>query len=252
MITERAWEAFGYRIGYKSATRELDSLLSRVILPNWTEVDPASSDAWVEVRDDKIYDNGIYWTSAQDEEQLTLRLSQVTQMRLTWSAERFIFLHCGVVRLEDHAWLFPGLSKAGKSTVVKEFCRRGAAFYSDEYAVFDEDGLVHSYPRALWTRVTRRKREPTDPLSLGWKSTFGPISAARVYLCPFKKTSDEPPAEVGLSEIIEELVALLCCAPDRRSSARERLTHALASARCWMGKRGEVNDFASQICGSDT
>ena len=249
MITERAWEAFGYRIGYKSATRDLDSILDQIILPNWNEVDPSSSEAWIELREDKIYDDGIYWTSACDEQQLTLRLQQLTQMRLTWSAHRVVFLHCGVVRLQDQAWLFPGLSKAGKSTLVLELCQRGAAFYSDEYAVFDEDGLVHSYPRALWTRVTRKKREPTDPRKLGWSETFGPIPPARVYLCPYKKLSTEPPVAVSSSELIEDLAALLCCSPERRSIALELLAQALASAQCWKGKRGEVEDFVSRIRG---
>lgn len=247
MITRRAWEAFGYRIGYRSSTDDLNEVLTQVILPDWNEVDPDTSQAWVEVEDGRIFDNGIYWTTAPDREQLALRLQQLTQMKLTWSAEKVLFLHSGVVRIEDRAWLFPGDSKAGKSTLIKAMCLSGAAFYSDEYAVIDEAGLTHSYPRPLWTRTTRKRRESTDPLTLGWSHKLGPIPVGRVYFCSYRKSSEWNPIRLSAEEAAAEASLYLRCAPKRRESAGRWLERAFQSASCWKGYRGEAEAFISSM-----
>ena len=64
----------------------------------------------------------------------------------------FVFLHAGVIGWRDRAFVFPGPSFAGKSTLIAELVRAGATYYSDEYAVVDEDGRVHPYARALQMR----------------------------------------------------------------------------------------------------
>ncbi len=59
-----------------------------------------------------------------------------------------LFTHAGVVGWRGHAILIPGRSMTGKSTLVNELARRGATYYSDEYAILDEHGRVHPYARA--------------------------------------------------------------------------------------------------------
>src|SRR5260370_40630879 len=44
------------------------------------------------------------------------------------------------------------MSHRGKTTTVDRLIRAGATCYSDEYAVLDERGRVHPYPRALGMR----------------------------------------------------------------------------------------------------
>lgn len=41
---------------------------------------------------------------------------------------------------------------AGKSLLVSELLRRGATYFSDEYALIDAEGWVHPYPRPLLLR----------------------------------------------------------------------------------------------------
>ena len=48
-----------------------------------------------------------------------------------------------------HGIMLPGYSFAGKTTLVAEFVRAGALYYSDEYAVLDRDRFAHPYPRPL-------------------------------------------------------------------------------------------------------
>jgi hypothetical protein len=63
-----------------------------------------------------------------------------------------VFLHAGCVAWNGRAILVPGRSFSGKSTLVAAFLRAGATYYSDEYAVLDENGLVYPFPRLLSIR----------------------------------------------------------------------------------------------------
>ncbi|MBI4819193.1 MAG: 2OG-Fe(II) oxygenase [Deltaproteobacteria bacterium] len=65
----------------------------------------------------------------------------------------WLFVHSGVVAWHGQIILIPGRSRTGKSQLVLELVRRGARYYSDEYAVLDSKGLVHPYPRAPFTRT---------------------------------------------------------------------------------------------------
>ncbi len=64
----------------------------------------------------------------------------------------FRAVHAGAVLIEGRALLLPGPSHAGKSSLVAELLRRGASHFSDEYALIDSQGLIHSYPRPLLLR----------------------------------------------------------------------------------------------------
>src|SRR5205823_96494 len=75
------------------------------------------------------------------------------QMTVAEHARRRVFVHAGVVGWKDRAILIPGLSHSGKTTLVDQLIRAGASYYSDEYAVLDERGRVHPYPRALGMRL---------------------------------------------------------------------------------------------------
>jgi predicted 2-oxoglutarate/Fe(II)-dependent dioxygenase YbiX len=67
-------------------------------------------------------------------------------------ARGVLFAHAGVVGWRGRAILVPGRSMTGKSTLVAELVRRGARYYSDEYAVIDDRGQVHPYTRPLSLR----------------------------------------------------------------------------------------------------
>lgn len=246
-VNQSAWEAHGYTIGYRSLSCRPADLLPEIVLPNWREVDPSTAQAWIEIRGLQVYDEGKYWTTARDHSQLVLRLQQLSQMKLTWGSPEVVFLHCAVVRVQERAWCLPGDSKAGKSTLVHALCRRGALFYSDEYAVFDQHGLVHSYPRALWTRVSRYQREKVLPQHLGWHQSLGPIPVSRVLLCPYRRTACWEPRTLTPEEMVLEVAPLLRVSPQRRETALQFLRRGFAAAECLKGRRPQVEEFIPEI-----
>src|SRR5439155_17510488 len=81
------------------------------------------------------------------------------QLTVAEYAPRRVFVHAGVVGWNNRAIVIPGLSHSGKTTLVKQLIEAGASYYSDEYAVLDERGRVHAYPRPLGVRV------PNSPIA---------------------------------------------------------------------------------------
>lgn len=61
----------------------------------------------------------------------------------------FFYVHAGVVAHDRRAIILPGLSQAGKSTLVLALLARGARYMSDELLVYEPaSGIVRGYPRA--------------------------------------------------------------------------------------------------------
>ena len=78
------------------------------------------------------------------------------------TAPRHVFIHAGVVAHHGRALVLPGRTHAGKSTLVARLVTSGATYYSDEYAVLDEQGRVLPYPRAMSLRRPQRAPRPVD------------------------------------------------------------------------------------------
>lgn len=100
------------------------------------------------------------------------------------SPER-VFLHAGVVGWQGQAIVLPGRSFAGKSTLVAALVRAGATYYSDEYAVLDDEGWVHPYPRPLSLREAEGRRR-CGVEELGGKRGAEPLPVGLVALCRYQ------------------------------------------------------------------
>ena len=91
----------------------------------------------------------------------------------------FRAVHAGAVLIGERALVLPGSTHAGKSSLVAELLRRGASCFSDEYALIDKEGCIHSYPRPLLLRNGRPLQSlvlpeelnasfATHPAPIGW------------------------------------------------------------------------------------
>ena len=60
-----------------------------------------------------------------------------------------IFLHAGAVAYLGRMIVLPAAALTGKSTLVAALVRAGATYYSDQFAVVDEQGRVHPYATPL-------------------------------------------------------------------------------------------------------
>ncbi len=105
-----------------------------------------------------------------------------------------LFVHAGVVGWRGRAILVAGRSMTGKSTLVAELVRRGATYYSDEFAVLDDDGLVHPYARSPMLRaaadgVRHLLRMESPPGQT-------PLPISLVVSAPFQKGACWNPAKI--------------------------------------------------------
>jgi hypothetical protein len=163
-------------------------------------------------------------------------------------APRRVFVHAGAVAWRGRAIVLPGRSFTGKSTLVAALVRRGARYLSDEYAVFDNVGRVHPYPRPLGIREPgEQKGRPTLVETLGGRPRRTPLPLGWVVVAPF--TSDAswgvrpiPPGEATLELVANSLAARE--APQRVLGA---LATACSGAQAFRGTRGEANGAADAI-----
>ena len=79
-------------------------------------------------------------------------LSREIRLTAAENAVERVFVHAGVVVWGGRAIVLPGDSFHGKSTLTAELVRRGAGYYSDEYAIFDPTGKVNPFPKSLSIR----------------------------------------------------------------------------------------------------
>ena len=75
-----------------------------------------------------------------------------------------VFVQRAVVAYDDRALVMPGKPLTGRTTFVKALVAAGLTYVSDEYAIFDREGRVHPYARALDGTVAE---VATEPLSVG-------------------------------------------------------------------------------------
>lgn len=159
----------------------------------------------------------------------------------------FRAVHAGAVLIDGRALLLPGSSHAGKSSLVAELLRRGAAYFSDEYALIDLRGMVHSYPRPLLLRNGSPRQSLVHPEELNATIVADPAPVGWIIAVDY--VPDEL-WNIGRISQAEALMLLLSNTPHEMSEHPEMVDSFLRiaeTADCYQGTRGDVVDAASQI-----
>jgi hypothetical protein len=163
-------------------------------------------------------------------------------------APRRIFVHAGVVAWKEKAIVIPGSSFSGKSTLVAELLRAGATYYSDEYAVIDEKGQVHPYPRELRMR-SAQSDWPVRVKATDFGSSIGskPLPAGLIVSTSFKEGARFRPRELTRGKAVLELLVNTVSARSQPEMAMNYLSKAVLSAKTIKGVRAEANEAAESI-----
>ncbi len=61
----------------------------------------------------------------------------------------FLSLHAGCVTTQGEAWMFAGISGAGKSSLTTAALLSGADYMTDEFSLLDTQGNIHPMPRPM-------------------------------------------------------------------------------------------------------
>jgi hypothetical protein len=159
-----------------------------------------------------------------------------------------IFIHAGVVAHEGRAIVIPGASFSGKTTLVAALLRAGAVYYSDEYAVLDDQGMVHPYPKPLSIRL-EGTRDQTDhpPESFGVKSGGDPIRIGVMAVATYRPGADWKPERKTAGEGALSLLANAVPARERPAEALAAVRRAAEGAIVLEGERGEAADAVPDL-----
>lgn len=185
--------------------------------------------------------------------QVGLELALLTvegQMRswLAVNAPGFIFVHAGAVAHEGKAYVMPGESFAGKTTLVAELVKRGATYFSDEYAVLDRDGLVHPYAKPLSIRSLDGLTETdTHVEAIGGVRGDTALPMAMAVVTHYVPGAEWHPQRLSAGEGALALLSRTVPARTRPQESLAFLTKAINGTVVLQGERGEAEEFAEML-----
>src|SRR3954463_8359945 len=154
-----------------------------------------------------------------------------------------VFVHAGVVGWGGGAIVIPGASFSGKTTLVAELVRRGATYYSDEYAAIDRHGRVHPFAKPLSIRGDGER----SPEGLGGTGGRVPLRVRAIVEAPYREGARWRPRSRSAGE--GALALLSNAIPGRDEPARpmSAVRAAASGAVVLSGPRGDAADMASQL-----
>jgi hypothetical protein len=170
------------------------------------------------------------------------------RMYIALHAPDHVFVHAGVVGVEDRAIVLPGRSFAGKTTLVAALVRAGAEYWSDEYAVLDGDGLVHPYPKPLSVRIDDTRETNEQPIeSLGGQAGDRPLPVAVIAFTSYRPgvawALRPCTAGEGAVKLLEHSIA----ARSRPEQVLAAVRRAATDALILEGDRGDADQAASAL-----
>lgn len=166
------------------------------------------------------------------------------------NAPRLLFVHAGAVGWKGRAILIPGPSFSGKTTLVQEFLRAGASYYSDEFAVLDARGFVHPFASALSIRSENSARQEMHPAeefggTIGARSLPIGCVIATAYRCGVRWKPKAISKGLGVFALLANTVA----ARKYPSRALSALSRAVAGAQIFRSRRGEAKEVVESVLG---
>jgi serine kinase of HPr protein (carbohydrate metabolism regulator) len=180
--------------------------------------------------------------------ELQIILEQLRRELMVHVAERapeLVFVHAGVVGWKGRAVVLPGMSFAGKTTLVAELVRLGATYYSDEYAVIDACGRVHPYARELQMRTRGGvEQRGVSVAELGGVAAKRPARVSHVVFTEYAEGARWEPERMSRGSAVLEMMRhsiALQRAPARVMAALAKMMETAEAVR---GVRGEASEMA--------
>lgn len=195
-----------------------------------------------------LYANALRVARSLDLEEVFDALEAHVHLHVAEAAPRRRFVHAGVVGWRGKAVLIPGRSHSGKSTLVAALVTAGATYYSDEYAVLDEQGRVHPYLKPLSLRADpggRAIRHPAETLSGSTGST--PLPIGLVVVSHYKAGASWRPRRLSPGHGVLALLANTVSARRQPADVLVILQRVAANAIILKGGRGEASAVAPRL-----
>jgi len=246
-------QAFDLSIRVECESAEMRGMLNRFLLPPLERCEVPAGAAQIEI--EALEESGGFAIQINAQ-----KISLATNIRDAALAavkalddavvEHLIGLravHAGAAKLKGRALLIPASTHAGKSSLVAELLRRGAELFSDEYALVDEDGRVHSYPRPMLLRNGSPRQTLVLPEDLNANFADEPAIVGWILAVDYDPRGAWDVEEISQGEAV---MHLLRNTPHEMGQSPEMIhffSRLAESARCYSGTRGDVAEAADRI-----
>ncbi len=164
-----------------------------------------------------------------------------------------VFLHAGVVGWKNRAIVIPARSFSGKTTLVAALVKKGALYYSDEYAVLDADGNVEPFPKWLSLRgiINPYTQLDCSVESIGGVAGKNTIPVAMVLIARYQKEKKIPkkwnPRRLSSGQGIMEILPHTLPIRNNPKFVLEILNKLARRAIIVKTVRGEADEFAETL-----
>jgi len=160
-----------------------------------------------------------------------------------------VFVHSGAVSWNGVGIIFPGRSFTGKTALTAAMIERGAEYYSDEYAVFDDQGFLHSFPKTLSVRgeIDPYTQVDYSVESLGGTRATGKIRVALVVFAEYRTDAEWRPRRMIRAHGVINLLKHTSGIRQDPERILATLTKALDKAIVIKSRRGDADDAAGRI-----
>jgi hypothetical protein len=164
-------------------------------------------------------------------------------------APRRVFVHAGVVAHRGRAIVIPGRTMSGKSTLVAELIKRGATYFSDEYAVLDEKGWVHPFAKPVSLREAGPAYDAIDYAAghFGAPTGVAAVPIGLVVITRYVAGAKWQPRTVTHGQGALAMLSHCIAARHQPGRVMATLRRALAEAAMHKGVRGEAAELAEHL-----
>jgi hypothetical protein len=245
-----AFEAYGMQLRLCASDEELLEEIDAMMPPVWQRRprSPAQHTLGLIAEGSGIYSvyyDGICIHDAPGRDYALTMMEAQIQGHVALDAQDFVFLHAGVVADGEQAIVMPGRSFAGKTTLVRTLVEAGLLYYSDEFAVLDEAGRVHPYPRRLSLRASDGDRlSETYVEALGGRTGQEPLPIGLAIVTHYRPGAEWRPQRLSKGAGALALFEHAVPAQARPEQTMAYLRAAIDGAVVLDGERGEADEFA--------
>jgi hypothetical protein len=249
---EIAFESFGVRLRVVADTPEVRERVPALLPPDSQPCPPSKADGSLEVlgRPDGSYDfliSGSPVTRSIDLDFALTLLEAQLRIYIGLHAPNRIFIHAGVVAQEGKAIVIPGLSMAGKTTLVLALVQAGALYYSDEFAVLDDQGIVHPYAKPVSVREDGEIQNDHDIERFGGIAGAEPLEVSAVVFTEYRPGAEWNPTELSPGRGALTMFRNTLAALSRSEEAMKAIKLAVEGAVLLEGERGEASEVAQPL-----
>ncbi len=197
-----------------------------------------------------LFQNGLQTTYDTREDRFLKFFDSLIRILVAEHAVGWVFIHAGAVAWKGRAVIVPANSFSGKTTLIAELVKQGAAYLSDEYAVLDSSGFVHAFPRELSVRITdgstiREKSVSVE--ELGGISAVEPVPVGLVLLTEYAPDAVWDPERLSVGRGILEVIPHTIPRNFNTEFSLKVLNAALRDAIILRTPRADAADFAIKL-----